>query len=327
MNMDQAARKIQEAPSHPAQSMVEVLPRLLEIIFAKHPAFVEDPEKGKFLLGLRDRLARSSYTLGVKDDKDIIAYRPRRGDELGSIRRGALSFSTELGLQMLTDQTIGNISLQNRITDPNDPAELQLCNAIVIHVQERNPSGPIAEVRRIAGRLNSHWLESAGFNSRLLRGLNCTVFDCVVMALSPFGVVREDLPGLRWDTPASGIKNIRRRFFANNPDLTSEINQTEYPERLHRMTYAQLRELRTEINGRMSRANMIAWRLDGYRHVREFRSLILQEVGERCFPFMTLPIFPRVGMEARAAHSQGAPAPRPLVRPAPETRFDGVSLG
>ena len=131
-------------------------------------------------------------------------------------------------------------------------------------------------------------------DSRLLSGLHCTVFDCVVRALSPFGIVREDLSGLRWGTPASGIKNIRRRFFANNPDLTAEINQTEYPKRFQRMTYSQLSELRRKIKKRMSRANMIAWRLDGYRHVRQFRSLTLQEVGERCFPFMTLPLFDRV---------------------------------
>jgi hypothetical protein len=297
--------------------MAEVLPRLLEIIFNKHPALAKDREKGKFLLGLHERLGRSSYALGVKGDKDVITYRPRSGDDLGSIRRGALALSTDLGLQLLTDQTIGNIFLQSRITNPNDPAKLQVCDEIVIHVQERSSLGPVAEVRRIAGGLKSHWLESAGFNSRLLRGLNCTVFDCVVMALSPFGVVREDLSGLRWGTPVSGVKNIRRRFFANNPDLTSEINQTEYPERFRTMTYCQLNELRLEVKGRFSRANMIAWRLDGYRHMREFRSLTLQEVGEKCFPFMTLPIFQRVGMEENAGHSHCAIVSRPIVRSDP----------
>jgi hypothetical protein len=318
MNMDQAIRQAQTLPCQPAQGLGDVLPRLLEILFNKHPAFAGDQEKGQFLLGLHERLSRSSYSLAVKNDKDVVAYRPRSGDELGCIRRGALSFSTELGLQLLTDQTIGNICLQSGLTDPNDPAELQACHEIAIHVQERNSSGPIAEVRRIAGELKSHWLESAGFNSRLLRGLNCTLFDCVVLALSPFGVVREDLPGLRWDSPATGVKNIRRRFFASNPDLTSAINQTEYPERLHRMTYAQLSELRLEIRGRMTRANLIAWRLDGYRHVREFRALPLQALAEKCFPFMTLPIFNRVATEPRAGQSPRATAPRPLLRPSRE---------
>ena len=298
-----ATRKTQQIPSTTAQCMDEVLPKLLDVIFNKHPAFVEDREKSKLLLGLHDRLVRSSYALRARDDKDVITYKPRNGDELGNVRRGAISFCAELGLQLLSDQTIGSICLQSGIADPNDPTELRICNEIVIHVQERNPLGPIAVVRRIAGELKSHWLESAGFNSRLLSGLDCTVFDCVVVVLSPFGVVREDLPGLRWGSPVAGVKNIRRRFFANNPDLTGEINQTEYPERFQKMTYSQLNELRLEIKGRMSRANMIAWRLDGYRHVPEFRSLTLQEVGERCFPFMTLPIFDRAGIEEKAEAS------------------------
>ena len=274
----------------------EVLPRLLEVLFRKHPAL--DGAKAEFLLDLHARLSRSPYALRVGDDKDVVAYRPRNGDDLGGIRRGAISFSTELGLQLLTDQTMSNIALQNGITDPSDPAKLQGHNEIVIHVQERTPTGPIAEVRRIAGDLKSHWLESAGFNSRLLRDRNCTIFDCVVIALCPFGVVREDLPGLRWDTTLAGVKNIRRRFFANNPDLTSAINQTEYPERFRRMSCRQLNDLRLEIRGRMRRANIIAWRLDGYRHVREFQSLSLQQVGERCFPFMTLPILDRLDQAA-----------------------------
>jgi len=288
---DHAVRTTQQPRLFPIRCVEDVLPKLLDTIFGKLPEFIGDHEKSAFLLALHERLSRSSYTLGAKDDKNVLTYRPKGNDEIGNIRRGAISFSTDLGLQLLSDQTIGTISLQSGLSDPTDPAQLRSCREIVIHVQERDPYGPIAEVTRIAEELRSHWLESAGFNSRLLRGLNCTVFDCVVMALSSFGIVREDLPGLRWGTPASGIKNIRRRFFTNNPDLTAEINQTEYPDRLQRMSASQLGELRRKVKHRMTRANIKAWRLDGYRHVRQFRSLTLQEVAERCFPFMTLPIF------------------------------------
>jgi hypothetical protein len=49
-----------------------------------------------------------------------------------------------------------------------------------------------------------------------------------------------------------------------------------------------LDELRLRIAKRMTRANFVAWRIDGYRNVAEFRELSLQEVGERCFDFPTL---------------------------------------
>jgi hypothetical protein len=277
----------------------------LDTIFGKLPELVNDHEKSAFFLGLHKRLSRSSYALGAKDDKQVITYRPKSNDEMGNIRRGAISFSAELGLQLLADQTIGTISLQSGISNPNDPAELRACKEIVIYVRERDPWCPITEVRRIAEGLRSHWLESAGFNSRLLSGLQCTVFDCVVRVLSPFGIVREDLPGLRWTTPASGIKNIRRQFFTNNPDLIAEINQTEYSNRFQKISYSQLCDLRQKINERVTRANMIAWRLDGYRHVHEFRSLTLQEVAAMCFPFMALPLFHRFRKEEMLGSSYG----------------------
>jgi hypothetical protein len=159
---------------------------------------------------------------------------------------------------------------------------------VIFHVQERDAHGPIAEVRRIAGTLRSHWLESVGFNCRLLAGSDHTLFDSVAVALSPFGVVREDLPRLIWLTPVDGIRNIRRRFFLNNPDLLSEIVQAECPARLRMLSRRWLDELRLRIAKRMTRANFVAWRIDGYRNVAEFRGLSLQEVGERCFDFPTL---------------------------------------
>ena len=161
-------------------------------------------------------------------------------------------------------------------------------------MQGRDSLGPVAEVKRLASGLNSHWLEHAGFNSHFSDG---TIFDCVVRALSPFGVVREDLPRLIWRTPADGVRNIRRKFFANNQDLTREINQAEYPERFREMAPAQLDELRQKVKRRFTRANLIAWHIDGYRNVREFRGLSLPAVGERCFPFMTDPMFDRARME------------------------------
>lgn len=279
----QEARKAQQHPI----SVDHLLPKLLDIIFTKHPEFVGHPEKSKFFLDLHARLSHSRYALEVKDDKNVISYSPKWGDGIKAIRRGADSFASQLGLELLTDETVDIISWQNGISDPYDMAQLRSCEKIVIYVQERDPLGPIAEVRRLAGGLNSHWLEHAGFNSHLLKGSNCTIFGCVVRALAPFGVVREDLPRLIWRTPADGIRNIRRKFFANNQDLTREINQAEHLERLRKMPSSQLDGLRLRIRQRMTRANFIAWKIDGYRNVKEFQGLSLQEVGERCFPFMT----------------------------------------
>ncbi|MBN3033263.1 MAG: hypothetical protein JW873_04130 [Candidatus Saganbacteria bacterium] len=263
----------------------------MNIIFCKHPEFVENPRQSKFFLDLHAQLSHSSYPLEVKDDKNVITHSPKWGDGIKAIRREANCFANQLGLGLLTDQTVDIISLQNGISDPYDLAQLRSCEKIVIYVQEQNPLGPIAKVRQIAAGSNSHWLESAGFNSRLLKGTDCTVFDCVVRALAPFGVVREDLPRLVWRTPAAGIRNIRRKFFLHNPDLTAEINEAECPARLRKMPPSQLKDLRSRIAERMTRANFIAWKIDGYRNVKGFRGLSLQEVGELCFPFMADHVF------------------------------------
>jgi hypothetical protein len=279
------ATKTTYPTSNPIQ---EVTPRLLNVIFRKHPDYVARPQRGEYFLGLHRHLSRASYVLGVRDGKDVVTYRPKPGDELNAIRRGAISFAGDLGLRLLPDQTRANVSLQSGINALGDPATLRLCKEVVFHVQERDAHGPVAEVRRIAGTLRSHWLESVGFNCRLLAGSGRTIFDSVAIALSPFGVVREDLPHLIWLTQSDGIKNIRRRFFLNNPDLLREIVQAEYPARLQMMPLRWLDELRLRIAKRMTRANFVAWRIDGYRNVAEFRGLSLQEVGGRCFDFRTV---------------------------------------
>lgn len=271
-----------------SDSVQDVTQRLLNVIFRKHPEYLASPERGENFLGLYRQLRRASYALGVRDGKDVVTYRPKTGDELNAIRRGAISFAGDLGLHLLTDQTRANVSLQSGISNSGDPAALRTCKEVIFHVRERDANGPVAEVRRIAGSLRSHWLESVGFNCRLLAGSGHTIFDAVAMALSPFGVVREDLPRLIWLTQVDGIKNIRRRFFLNNPDLLGEIVQAEYPARLRMMPRFWPDELRLKIAKRMTRANFVAWRIDGYRNVAEFRGLSLQEVGERCFDFKTI---------------------------------------
>ncbi len=268
--------------------MIEsVLPRLVKVIFCKHPQYAAAPGKSGYLLDLHARHSASRFTLAAKDGKDVLLYRPQRNDDLHGIRRGAVDFAGELGLQLLKDQTIGVISLQSGIADANEPIDPQAGTQVIIHVQERDPDGPVAEVRKLAGGLHSHWLESAGFNSRLLKGLDLTIFGAVSLALAPFGVTREDLPGLVWRTPADGIRNIRRRLLVNNPDLVCEINQAEYPGRLRQMSPAQLGQLRLKLGQRLTRENVRAWKIDGYRHVPQWRWLPPGGLGEICFPFMS----------------------------------------
>ena len=96
MRADQGARKAEQ-----------LLPKLLDIIFTKHPAFVKEPEEGRSLLDLHGQLSHSLYTLGVKDGKDLIAYRPKSGDDLDNIRQGAIFFANDTVLLSALSVSLG----------------------------------------------------------------------------------------------------------------------------------------------------------------------------------------------------------------------------
>jgi hypothetical protein len=285
------------------KTVADLLPIARELILCDHPHLVQRPEKSVYLSAVSARLLRSSYTLAVRDDKDIITYRLKSGEGLAHARAGAVLFATELGLSLLPDQTTGTIALQSGISDPGDPKQMASGREIVIHCYNPQFSGPINEMRILMGDIYSRGLESSGFNHRWLKPFACTMFDCVAMAFAHFGVVREDLPGLNWTT--SGVKIIRRRFLSTNPDLVTGINQTEYPQRLPRISYRELNELRLKVKRRFTMANLTACRLLGFNNAPDFRGLSLPEIAERCFPFMILPMFDRVRQEEKAREIKG----------------------
>jgi hypothetical protein len=285
-----------------AHTLESLLPILRNIIFSSHPYFIAHPERRTHLTGLSVWLSRSSYALGVKDDKDVIVYKLKEGEDLAHARQGAVLFATDLGLRLLPDQMVGAIALQSGIDEPTQP---QPGREIIIYYHQVCAFGPVGEIRGVMRNLSTGWLRTV-FDPRWLRGLDCTLFDAVVKAFSLFGIVRTDLPGLTWGiSAASDISHVRRRFLANNPDLIAGLNQTEYPERFNRMSRRQLIELRQKTLRRMTEDNMGLWRLNSYDYAPTFKALSLKEIAEKCFPFMTDPIFDCLRLEEGARYVTG----------------------